>query len=183
MSPTDKPYLTYKLDLIRTLATKAADQHYAKAVGLRIRELRVLRLIHQAPGIAATELGHKLVLDKTLISKHVAELERRGLLQRQVDPNDSRIHSLRLTDEGQRVWTMCERIGRELEHEMFDALDNKAWKQLHTLLDLASESVLAWQAAQQSAATRARRGGRARPATAAEADSRDETPPQAVRRL
>lgn len=162
MPQTDKSYLTYKLDLIRTLATKAADLQYAKAVGLRIRELRVLRLIHQAPGIAATELGQKLVLDKTLISKHVADLERRGLIQRQIDPDDSRIHSLSLTQEGQRVWVVCDRIGRELEHEMFGPLDKKAWQQLHALLDLASESVQAWQEAQQSAAKRARRSVRAR---------------------
>jgi len=175
MPHTDKPYLTYKLDLVLTLATKAADQRYAKAVGLRIRELRVLRLIHNAPGIAATELGHKLVLDKTLISKHVAELERRGLLQRQIDLNDSRIHSLSLTDEGQRVWEVCERIGRELEHEMFGALDKKAWQHLHTLLDQAYVSVQAWQGAQQPAALRARRGLRELPAPAGGAVARVET--------
>lgn len=167
MPETGKSYLTYKLDLVQTLATKAADRRYAKAVGLRIRELRVLRLIHQAPGIAATELGHKLVLDKTLISKHVAELERRGLLQRQIDPNDSRIHSLSLTDEGQRVWEVCERIGRELEHEMFGDLDHKAWQHLHLLLDQAYLSVQAWQAEQQPAAARARRAVRERLTTVA----------------
>ena len=177
MTTTENSYLTYKLDLVKTLAAKAADQRYVKAVGLRIRELRVLRLIHQAPGIAATELGQQLVLDKTLISKHVAELERRGLLQRQIDPNDSRIHSLSLTDEGQRVWAVCEHIGRELEHEMFGALDQKEWQQLHVLLDRASVSVQAWQVEQQPVTTGARRGARARPVPAAKAGTLAGTTP------
>ena len=44
MTDSNTPYLTYKLDLIKTIASKAADAHYRKAFDLRIRELRVLRL-------------------------------------------------------------------------------------------------------------------------------------------
>ena len=38
MTASDTPYLTYKLDLIKTIASKAADAHYRKAFDLRIRE-------------------------------------------------------------------------------------------------------------------------------------------------
>ena len=78
----DKRYLTYKLDLIKTLATKAADAYYVEASGMRVRELRLLRLVHDTPGVAATELRHRLVLDKTLLSKNLADLEKRGLIER-----------------------------------------------------------------------------------------------------
>ena len=54
MTDPTKPFLTYKLDLAKTLATKATDPYYQKSVGLRVRELRVLRLVHDFPGIAAT---------------------------------------------------------------------------------------------------------------------------------
>ena len=56
-------YLTYKLDLIKTLATKAADPHYERASGLRIRELRVLRLLHASPGIVATDMWTRMDRD------------------------------------------------------------------------------------------------------------------------
>ena len=114
-----KRYLTYKLDLIKTLATKAADAYYVEASGMRVRELRLLRLVHDTPGVAATELRHRLVLDKTLLSKNLADLEKRGLIERETDPHDNRVQRLHLSAVGLRVWRECERIGRRLEAEMF----------------------------------------------------------------
>ena len=74
---------------------------------MRVRELRVLRLIHALPGVAASELGQRLVLEKTLMSKYLADLEQRGLIQRSLDPQDNRVHRLFLTPAGQEVWQTC----------------------------------------------------------------------------
>ena len=153
----DKPYLTYKLDLIKTLATKAADQHYQKAVGMRVRELRVLRLIHALPGVAASELGQRLVLEKTLMSKYLADLEQRGLIQRTLDPQDNRVHRLSLTQAGQDVWQTSEQIGRALEQQMFQQLDAAEWEQLNGLLDQLHDSLLHWQASHAPAGSRSKR--------------------------
>ena len=153
----DKPYLTYKLDLIKTLATKAADQHYQKAVGMRVRELRVLRLIHALPGVAASELGQRLVLEKTLMSKYLADLEQRGLIQRTLDPQDNRVHRLSLTQTGQDVWQTSEQIGRALEQQMFQQLDAAEWEQLNGLLDQLHDSLLHWQASHAPAGSRPKR--------------------------
>ena len=148
--PSDElDYLTYKLDLIKTLATKAADPHYERACGLRIRELRVLRLLHDAPGIVATELRHKLVLDKSLLSKNLSDLEKRGLIQRTTDPNDSRVQRLSLSDEGTRAWLESEHIGRQLEHEMFGELPASDWQRLHELLDDITLSLYHWMERQK----------------------------------
>ena len=159
----DKPYLTYKLDLIKTLATKAADQRYEKAVGMRVRELRVLRLIHALPGVAASELGQRLVLEKTLMSKYLADLEQRGLIQRSLDPQDNRVHRLFLTPAGQEVWQTCEQIGRELERQMFQELDEADWEQLNLLLDRLHDSLLHWQASTRPASRRPAARSRIRP--------------------
>ena len=157
------PYLTYKLDLIKTLATKAADQRYEKAVGMRVRELRVLRLIHALPGVAASELGQRLVLEKTLMSKYLADLEQRGLIQRSLDPQDNRVHRLFLTPAGQEVWQTCEQIGRELEQQMFQELDEADWEQLNLLLDRLHDSLLHWQASTRPASRRPAARSRIRP--------------------
>ena len=141
-----KRYLTYKLDLIKTLATKAADAYYVEASGMRVRELRLLRLVHDTPGVAATELRHRLVLDKTLLSKNLADLEKRGLIERETDPHDNRVQRLHLSAEGLRVWRECERIGRRLEAEMFADMPEDDWHRLHDLLDSALASLDRWRA-------------------------------------
>lgn len=146
MIASDKPYLTYKLDLAKTLATKAADPYYETEAGLRIRELRVLRLIHDFPGIAAKDLVHKIVLDKTLVSKNLAALEERGLIRKIVDRRDARRQCLELTDEGLRVWRICEAIGRRLESEMFAEISEDDWNRLHEILDRVIGSFEHWVA-------------------------------------
>ncbi|QNP49134.1 MarR family winged helix-turn-helix transcriptional regulator [Diaphorobacter aerolatus] len=138
-------YLTYQLELLKTAAIKAANPHYLKAVNLRVRELRVLRLLLESPGVTATELRRKLVLDKTLMSKNISYLEKRGLVQRMPNPNDSRLQLLSLTKEGERVCKKSNKIGESLEGQMFAQLTPNEWVQLRQLLDRAYDSFLAWE--------------------------------------
>lgn len=145
MNTTDAPYLTYKLDLIKTISIKAGNTYYKKAFGLGVRELRVLRLVHDRPGITAKDLGNLLVLDKTLLSKNIAFLENRGLITRSPNAHDNRQQFLALTEEGMRVWREGEEIGRGLEREMFADLNAEDWTQLHTLLDRVLLSLEKWQ--------------------------------------
>ena len=145
MTHSEAPYLTYKLDLIKTISNKGANAHYKKAFGLGVRELRVLRLVHDAPGITATDLGNRLVLDKTLLSKNIAVLEERGLISRSPNTHDSRQQCLQLTAAGMKVWSEGERIGRCLERQMFADLDDEDWNHLHGLLDQVLVSLNKWK--------------------------------------
>ena len=141
----DKPYLTYKLDLLKTIATRAADPYYLEAANLRVRELRVLRLIHAFPGIVPGVLRHRVELDKTLLAKNLALLEGRGLITRTPDPRDNRLQRLNLTEEGTRIWMLCEQIGRKLEGEMFADLGAADMKVLDALLDRLLVSIDRWR--------------------------------------
>lgn len=145
MKNTDAPYLTYKLDLIKSISVKAGNTYYRKAFGLGVRELRVLRLVHDHPGINATDLGSRLVLDKTLLSKNLSLLESRGLIARSPNSRDNRQQCLHLTDQGVTLWSEGENIGRRLEREMFADLSDADWDRLHTLLDQVLVSLDKWQ--------------------------------------
>ncbi|ASK27364.1 MarR family winged helix-turn-helix transcriptional regulator [Neisseria chenwenguii] len=140
------PYLTYRLTQISNMAIKAADPVYQQAVGLKVRELRVLRLIHEMPHRTAGELLGMTELDKTLLSKNLAKLEQKGCIKRENDPNDSRRQYLDLTEQGEQIWQQAEKIGHELEQKMFAKLDAQEWEQLHQLLNQAWASVQEWQA-------------------------------------
>lgn len=144
-------YLTYKLDLIKTLAVKSADPLYHKASGLRVKELRLLRLIHDYPDITSSELKVKLVLDKTLLSKHLADLEQRGLIEKTPDTADNRVYRLNLTKDGLATWKTCEKIGCDLERQMFAEISDDDWQQLHGLLDKILLSLTHWQQLPKSA--------------------------------
>ncbi len=151
MTEESLPYITYLLEVIKTSAIKSADPYYQEAVDLRVRELRVLRLLHEKPGVTATELRHMLVLDKTLLSKNLAFLEKRGLICRTIHPNDSRQQCLSLSEEGERVWATSEEIGRNLESAMFSQLSRAEHLQLVDLLQRAYASLAHWEKERRSA--------------------------------
>lgn len=138
-------FLTYRLAQISNTAVKAADVYYMDAVGLKIRELCVLRLIHAMPGTTPTELLDKLPLDKTLLSKNLAALEHRGLIERQMNEQDNRCHCLYLSQRGQEVWLVAETIGQNLEAEMFAGLSESEWCALHDMLDRTWQAFQDWQ--------------------------------------
>ena len=137
-------YLTYKLDVIKILVFNAAEPLYRKACGLRVKEIRLLRLIHDYPNITSSELKVKLVLDKTLLSKYLAGLEQRSLIEKIPDKQDNRIQQLRLTATGEEAWQTCETIGRGLEAKFFNQMSGQEWDQLHRLLDKALNSLMDW---------------------------------------
>lgn len=137
-------YLTYKLDVIKILVLNAAEPLYRKACGLRVKEIRLLRLIHDYPNITSSELKVKLVLDKTLLSKYLAGLEQRGMIEKIPDKQDNRIQQLRLTAAGEEAWQTCETIGRGLEAKFFHQMSGQEWDQLHHLLDKALNSLKDW---------------------------------------
>lgn len=143
------PYLTYRLTQISSAAIKAADPLYHAAVGLKIRELRVLRLIHDYPHHTARELLRRIELDKTLLSKNLSFLEAKGCITRQNDPDDARRQYIDLTKKGEEIWQTAEQIGQALEKQMFAGLKPGQWQQLHDLLDHAWDSLQDWKKQEQ----------------------------------
>lgn len=139
------PYLTYRMTQVVNTAIKIADPIYQAAVGLKIRELRVLRLIHEHPHSTSSELLNMIELDKSLLSKNLTFLEEEGLITRQSDPNDARRQYINLSRKGEKIWQQAEEVGQKLEREIFADLSEIQWKQLHDLLNVSWASLQKWQ--------------------------------------
>lgn len=140
-----KPFLTYSLERLSSSAIKAADVYYQEAFDLKVRELRVLRLIHSLPGRTPTELLKELEVDKTLLSKYLSALEQKGMILRRQDERDNRKQCLFLSEQGEQIWQQAEILGRSLEAEMFSCLSIAEWENLHCLLEKARLSLWEWQ--------------------------------------
>lgn len=54
--------------------------------------------------VSQRDLAERLRLEKSTVSRMAAQLERKGLLQREHDPADRRLYRLRLTDEGRALY-------------------------------------------------------------------------------
>nr|WP_217169821.1 MarR family winged helix-turn-helix transcriptional regulator [Streptomyces sp. AC512_CC834] len=59
--------------------------------------------LEERDGRRATDLAAHYALDKSTVSRQVAALERAGLIERRVDPDDHRVQVLHLSEAGRRI--------------------------------------------------------------------------------
>jgi DNA-binding MarR family transcriptional regulator len=125
--------------------------HAAAAFAERIRPLEltppqagVLRRLGQFPGQSQRGLADALGMHPPRLVALIDELEDRGLVARDRDPDDRRNYAISLTDEGQRVLAKLSAVAREHERAITAALDDDERAQLLALLRrLAEEQALA----------------------------------------
>nr|WP_202559663.1 MarR family transcriptional regulator [Streptomyces sp. SID5914] len=59
--------------------------------------------LEERDGLRATDLAAHYALDKSTVSRQVSALERAGLIERRVDPDDHRVQVLHLTESGRQA--------------------------------------------------------------------------------
>jgi DNA-binding MarR family transcriptional regulator len=104
------------------------------------REYGVLYALSSAPeGLRITELGEDVLLTQPGMSRLVARLETRGLVQRVDDPEDARACRIRLTAAGTATQR---RIGRAHARHVAEAMTRNLDRgELEQLLDLCQRLI------------------------------------------
>lgn len=128
-------YLTFKLDLIKSEMISRANAVYRPACGLDVRSLRVLRIICDTPGITTTAVKELTLIEKTMLSKLMADLIERELVHRTIHPDDARHFQLWPTDAGQRTRVASDELGQSMESEMLSMLSPDEREQLNHIVD------------------------------------------------
>jgi DNA-binding MarR family transcriptional regulator len=82
--------------------SKGASRRLKKALGIGLMEWRVVCNLGAEPGRSAARIAEISGVDKSVVSRAVAELERQGLISTQAEP-PGRQTALRLTPGGQAL--------------------------------------------------------------------------------
>jgi len=135
-------FLTFRLDLTSALLSERANAVYRERWGLDVRALRVLRIVCAEPGVTPKAVSQRALIEKTLLSKTLAELESRGLIGRDTHADDRRSVALHGTPQGQKVAKASAKAGAALEAELAVALTDAERKTLDRLLGKLADSLL-----------------------------------------
>jgi DNA-binding MarR family transcriptional regulator len=90
------------MDLIRIAGLLQPEQSMP-ASGLSMSQAFGLHELDTDRPMSQRELAERLNLEKSTVSRMVAELERKGLVARERDPANRRFYLLRLTDAGRAL--------------------------------------------------------------------------------
>lgn len=94
----------------------------ARIHGVTLPQWRALAEIHRQEGISQVSLAGCIDTDPMTLSGILDRLEKRGLIERYSDPNDSRAKLARLSPTGLELVTTAKNVGRELYENALEGL-------------------------------------------------------------
>lgn len=109
------------MDVFRELGAHRPEQ-LLPDWSLSLSELYALSILAEQAPLSQQDLGAALALEKSSVSRLVQQLEQRGWVLRDRDPNDNRLRLLRLSAEGQRVNGDVQHKMHERHAELFEQL-------------------------------------------------------------
>ncbi len=133
---------SYRLSVLSNRISGAISREYHRRFGLAITEWRVMAVLGRFPGLSAGEVAARTAMDKVAVSRAVARLLERALIQREIHGDDRRRSVLALTDEGFRVYDEVAPLVMDYHTRLLESFSEEERALLDRLIDrLADEGV------------------------------------------
>ncbi|HEX4297123.1 MAG TPA: MarR family transcriptional regulator [Devosia sp.] len=107
-------------DVARLFRRRFEDE--ARTHGVTLPQWRALGEISQNEGISQVSLAGCIDTDPMTLSGILDRLEKRGLIERYTDPNDSRAKLARMTEAGDELVSTARNVGRAMYENALDGL-------------------------------------------------------------
>lgn len=128
-------FLPYRLSILAQLVSESLHDLYAGPYGLSVTQWRVMAALGRFAPLTASDVGHRIVMDKVAVSRAVAGLMKRGLVERSADLDDRRRASLHLTRKGHAMHADIVPLALKYEAELYQALSAEERLTLNALCD------------------------------------------------
>jgi len=132
-------YLPYRIERLSQAIGRGSRRFY-RMNRLATRDWRVLVLIHSFGSMTAAELVARGTLAKSGVSRSVASLTRRGLIEGARDDADGRRTNLRLTAAGRELVSRLLPYNIARQHRLLDTLTEEERVSLERILEKLESS-------------------------------------------
>ncbi len=141
MSRTELQLDSFLPAIIRSLDEGMAVNMSRRITGpfrLTMTEWRILLFLAEHEALTASDIVGYTAMEKSKVSRAIANLENLGMVEREVAEDDQRVKLLRLTEKGlKRYHALVPRV-LDWERELIDALDVGEYRDLLFILDKLS---------------------------------------------
>ena len=128
-------FLPYRLSVLAQLVSESLHDLYAQPYGLTVTQWRVMAALGRFAPLTASEVGQRIVMDKVAVSRAVAGLMQRGLVERATDRDDRRRASLRLSVRGHTMHARIVPLALDYEARLYQALSPEERRTFNGLAD------------------------------------------------
>lgn len=116
--------------------TQIYDRHL-EPYDLTVTQFGVLTQLRAAPGVGIGALADRMIMDATTLSRNLRPLERRALVDFEIDKEDGRVRKLRLTPAGRALQERASAGWKAAQNHIEGALGAAEMKALNATLDRA----------------------------------------------
>jgi DNA-binding MarR family transcriptional regulator len=128
-------FLPYRLSVATNRISRAFATHYEQEFGLSIPEWRAIAVLGAFAPLSSNAICERTAMDKAKVSRAVASLLKRGLIQRDAHATDQRLIQLTLSRAGRKIYEAIIPRARAIEAEVTKGLSKTDIAMLHRILD------------------------------------------------
>lgn len=128
-------FLPYRLSLLSNRISQTIADLYAERFGIGVTEWRVIAVLGRFSGLSASAVAERTAMDKVAVSRALARLLERGLLERDTHGDDRRRSVLALSRAGLDVYAQVAPLALDIEQRLLAGLDAGERGELERLLD------------------------------------------------
>ena len=128
-------FLPYRLSVLAQLVSDSLHDLYAGPFNLTVTQWRVMAALGRFAPLTASEVGQRIVMDKVAVSRAVAGMMKRGLVERATDRADRRRASLRLSTRGKAMHGRIVPLALEYEARLYETLSPEERRTFNSLSD------------------------------------------------
>lgn len=134
---------SYRLSVLSNRISGAISREYHRRFGLAITEWRVMAVLGRFPGLSAGEVAARTAMDKVAVSRAVARLLERALIQREIHGDDRRRSVLALSAAGFEVYETVAPMVMEITRKLMSVLTEEEEQVLERLITRLADAGLA----------------------------------------
>jgi DNA-binding MarR family transcriptional regulator len=123
-------FLPFRLNVLAQEVSERLSQIYAKRFNLDIPQWRILANLASRGEMTAQEVTFVTFSHKSTISRAVAELEMRNLIERTTSTKDKRAFAMRLTEKGLKLFEQLLPLVLAFEQDILQKLNAVEQKML-----------------------------------------------------
>ena len=119
-------FLPYQLAVLAERVSQKFATLYKARFGISVAEWRVVAHLSQSERVSVREIHERVAMDKPKISRAATRLEASGYLTKSENPEDGRLVSLALTEEGRTMMAELVPLAEAFERDVLRQLGQES---------------------------------------------------------
>jgi DNA-binding MarR family transcriptional regulator len=134
-------FLPYRLSVLSNRISQTIAETYAARFGIAIAEWRVIAVLGRHSGLSANGVAERTAMDKVAVSRTLARLLERGVVQRDTHGDDRRRSVLELSEAGYGIFDEVVPLALARERALLAHFSDDDKTQLDALLTKLSQGL------------------------------------------